>query len=68
MRRFDKLMEQIDDLECEFDVRIGLIGVAPVAYLGYPDEQAYLAALKAEMPGGVAPSPPLTCSIRASRA
>ena len=55
MRRFDKLMEQIDDLEDEYDVRIGLIGVVPVAYLGYPDEKAYLEALKAEMPGGVAP-------------
>lgn len=55
MRRFDKLMEQIDDLEDEYDVRIGLIGVVPVAYLGYPDERAYLKALKAEMPGGVAP-------------
>ena len=55
LRSFDKLMGQIDDLEDEYDVRIGLVGVVPVAYFGHPDEQAYLEALEAEMPGGVAP-------------
>ena len=55
MRRFNKPMEQIDDLEDEYDVRIGLSGVVPVTRLGYPDERANLEAPKAEMPGGVAP-------------
>ena len=45
MRSFDKLIGQIDYLEDEYDVRIGLIGVVPVAYFGHPDEQAYLEAL-----------------------